>query len=64
MLSFSYLWPITLVILSNIVYQVCAKSAPAGMNPLASLTITYLVAAAVSTLLYFLLNHQDADLLR
>ena len=63
-MSFAYLWPISLVILANTVYQVCAKSTPADMNPLASLTITYLVAAATSTALYFLLNRQDADLLR
>ena len=62
-MSFAYLWPISLVILANTVYQVCAKSTPANMNPLASLTITYLVAAATSTEMYFLLNRQDADLL-
>ena len=53
---FSYVWPIALVILSNVIYQICAKSAPAGMDPLASLTITYLVGAAASAVLYFVLN--------
>ena len=50
---FSYVWPIALVVLSNIIYQICAKSLPAEINPLASLTITYLVAAASSAILYF-----------
>ena len=49
---FSYMWPIALVIVCNTVYQVCAKSVPADMNPLASLTVTYLVAAIMSGLLY------------
>ena len=46
------MWPIVLVIVCNTVYQVCAKSVPADMNPLASLTVTYLVAAIMSGLLY------------
>ena len=59
----SYIWPIALVVLSNIVYQICAKSAPKNMDPLASLTITYLVGAVVSGALYFLL-HRGGDLVR
>lgn len=53
---FHYIWPIALVVLSNTVYQICAKSIPADMNPLASVIVTYLVAAAASTVLYFVLN--------
>ena len=50
---FSYVWPIALVVLSNVVYQICAKSVPAGLNPFASLTVTYVVGAVISVLLYF-----------
>lgn len=53
---FSYVWPIGLVILSNIIYHICAKSTPADVNPLASLTITYLVGAIASALLYLVTN--------
>ena len=53
---FSYIWPIALVIGSNIIYQICAKSAPEGMNPFASLTVTYLVAAALSAVMFFVLG--------
>lgn len=60
---FSYIWPIALVILSNTLYQVCAKSVPEGMNPLASLTITYLIGAVLSCALYYILN-RDANLFR
>ena len=60
---FSYIWPIALIALSNTLYQICAKSVPEGMNPLASLTITYLVGAAVSCAMYYILN-RDANLFR
>ena len=53
---FNYIWPLALVVVSNTVYQICAKSVPAGMNPLASLTITYTVGAVASLVLYFVLN--------
>lgn len=56
MLSLNYIWPIALVVLSNIVYQLCTKETPSGMNPLASLTITYLIGAIFSGILYFILN--------
>lgn len=52
----SYAWPIALVVLSNTVYQICAKSVPEKMNPFASLTVTYLTGAAVSLLLFLLLG--------
>ena len=55
-LMFSYVWPIALVVLSNVVYQICAKSVPERMNPFASLTITYLVGTLASALLYFVLG--------
>lgn len=50
------IWPIALVICSNIVYQVCAKSTPEGMHPMASLTVTYLMGALCSLLLYCLME--------
>ena len=53
----SYVLPMVLVIVSNVVYQICAKSVPEGMDPLASLTVTYLVGAAASVILYYFLNN-------
>lgn len=53
---FHYVWPLGLVILSNVFYQICAKSVPGKMNPLASLTITYAVGAIASCILYFVIN--------
>ena len=60
---FDYVWPLGLVVLSNIVYQICAKSVPSEMNPFASLTITYVVSAITSGILFFVLN-KDANLIR
>ena len=53
---FAYLWPIGLVIISNVLYQVCAKEVPAEMNAFASLTVTYVVAAVSSLIFFFLLG--------
>lgn len=39
MASLYYLWPIGLVVLSNVVYQICAKAVPGGMSPFVSLFI-------------------------
>ena len=59
----SAIWPIALVICSNIVYQICAKSTPEAMHPMASLTVTYLVGALCSLLLYFAME-KGGSLLR
>lgn len=52
----SYVWPIVLVVLSNTVYQICAKSVPEEINPFASLTVTYLVGAFICAILYYVLG--------
>ena len=52
----SYIWPIGLVVLSNVLYQICAKSTPRDIDPLASLTVTYAVGAAASAVLYHVMN--------
>lgn len=59
---FKYIWPIALVVLSNVFYQICAKSVPEKMNPLASLTITYMIGAVASFILYYVLN-KDANII-
>lgn len=52
----NYVWPIALVVLSNVAYQICAKSVPNDVSPLVSLTITYSVGAVMSLILFFVLN--------
>ena len=60
---FAYLWPMALVIVTNTLYQICAKSVPKEINPFASLTVTYLVGAVASGILYFSLT-LETDLWR
>lgn len=59
----SYIWPVALIVASNVLYQVCAKGVPEGMDPFAALSVTYGVSAAVSLVFYFLMN-RDGALLR
>jgi drug/metabolite transporter (DMT)-like permease len=56
MMSFSLIWPIALIVLSNVIYNVCSKETPAGINPFAALSVTYVIGAICSAALYFLLN--------
>lgn len=50
---FSYIWPLAIIVLSNIVYQICAKGIPQEMNTYASMTVTYAVATLFSALMFF-----------
>lgn len=54
--------PVIIVVLSNTIYQICAKSTPAGINTFASLSVTYAVGAVTSVVLYFL-TQKDANLI-
>lgn len=56
----AYLAPVALVVISNVFYQVCAKSSPAAMDPLAAVTVTYVVGALISSVLYYLLGRGDS----
>lgn len=57
-----FIWPIALVVVANIVYQICAKSVPKNMDTMASMVITYLVGALCSAIMFFVMN-RDASLL-
>lgn len=53
---FNYIWPIALVVISNVLYQICAKSVPKEVNPFATLTVAYTIGAISSLIMYFTLN--------
>ena len=42
------LWPLLLIVASNCVYQICAKSVPEAANAFGSVTVTYLVGALIT----------------
>ena len=46
------LWPLLLIVGSNCFYHICTKSMPEAADPFASLTLTYLVGALLSALLF------------
>ena len=52
----SMVWPIALVVFSNIIYQICAKGVPRDMDAMASMTITYIVGAVCSAVMFFVMN--------
>lgn len=58
-----FIWPIALVVVANIVYQICAKSVPKNMDTMASMVITYLVGALCSAIMFWVMN-RDASLLQ
>ena len=49
---FMYVFPICIIIISNILYQISSKSIPPKVNPFSSLIITYLTAALVSAIAF------------
>lgn len=48
-----YYWPILLTVGSCVISQICAKSIPAKLSAFASLSLTYLIGAMVSGILYY-----------
>lgn len=47
-----FILPLGLVVVSNIIYQICAKSSPKNLNPFALLTVTYAVGAVMAAILF------------
>ncbi|MDD6729003.1 MAG: EamA family transporter [Eubacteriales bacterium] len=60
---FNYIWPIVLVLFSNTVYQICAKSVPDNVSPFATLTVTYFVGAVFSAVMHFI-THPTVNILK
>lgn len=52
------IWPILIVVGANSVYNICAKSTPADTNSFASLSVTYLIAALTSVVMFFVTSEQ------
>ena len=62
-MKLSMWWPIGLVVFSNVFYHICSKQTPDQIHPLAALTVTYLVSAVASGILYYAIT-PGADLLQ
>ncbi|MBP5773703.1 MAG: hypothetical protein J6W35_06495 [Eubacterium sp.] len=50
---FNYIWPIGIIVLSNIVYNITTKQTPHHANAFLSLSITYGVAMISTFLIFF-----------
>lgn len=55
-------YPILIIVASNVLYNVVTKSTPQNVNVFASMTVTYAVGAAVCFLL-FLVSAKDKNIL-
>lgn len=51
---FMYVFSIVLVVASNVVYNICQKSTPQKVNPFLALLVTYLTAAILTAVAFFL----------
>ncbi|MCR4666243.1 MAG: EamA family transporter [Desulfovibrio sp.] len=52
----SQLWPIILVVLSNIMYNIASKSVPKNCSPFVILIVTYLTATLLSFIFYLIFD--------
>lgn len=52
-----------LIVVCNTFYQICTKGTPDGIDPFASLTVTYAVGALGSLILYFILGRSEGTLI-
>ena len=59
----NYWTPVLLLIASNVIYNICSKSTPSGINPLAMLTIVYLIGAILAGVLYYVVGDSSESLL-
>lgn len=59
---FQMIFPIILIVLSKVFYNICQKASPANMNPFAGLLVTYLTAALACTVCLFCYHPQEGVL--
>ena len=45
-------WPVVLIVVADVIYQICAKKLSSVASPLAALGATYLVSALTCVLLF------------
>ena len=62
-LELATVWPIVLVVLGNVVYQICSKSIPADVHPLAAVAVVYAIGTVVTIIMYHVIN-RGGNLLR
>ena len=58
MIRYSYYFPVIIIVLSNALYDISAKAFPKEINAQAGLTAYYVIAAAVSLMLFYLTSKE------
>jgi uncharacterized membrane protein len=48
--DYLYIFSILIIVISNVIYNICTKSTPNKINPFASLIVTYLTAAFLAAI--------------
>jgi drug/metabolite transporter (DMT)-like permease len=48
------LWPVLIVVAANTIYNISTKSTPGNVDMFASLSVTYLIAAVCSVILFYI----------
>lgn len=56
----TYIAPVALIVIANVLYQICAKGIPKDMDIMASMFVTYLVGAICSLVMFFLMNRDTS----
>lgn len=55
---FNLIWPVGLVVLANVVYNITQKTTPSDINAFFALTVTYVVAAAICFAVFLITGHE------
>ncbi|MBO5513930.1 MAG: EamA family transporter [Mogibacterium sp.] len=55
------IWPLALMIGSNIIYHISAKEIPSDMDAFASLTVTYAVACVLTFICFFIFKKANGS---
>jgi drug/metabolite transporter (DMT)-like permease len=59
-MTLSYVIPIIIVIISNVVYHITTKNIPKGANSFLSLAITYLCGVIITAVMYFITSKSSS----
>lgn len=57
---FNYIWPIGMIVIANIVYNITTKETPQNANAFLSLSVTYGVAMIATFLIFFFTRKGEA----
>lgn len=57
----AYWWPIGMILVAHVVYQISAKSIPDAMDPFAAVFFNYVIATAAAFVLWMVMGQDKRD---